>query len=211
MPTLTESPARSRTWFITGGTPGGFGMAYAEAALSRGDRVALTARRGDLLQGWARDHGDRALALSLDVTDPAQVQAAVGAAEERFGGIDVLVNSAGRGWVGSVEGMDEADLRSLFELNFFAAVRLTSVVARFAFSRSRTAPTTSAPCAASARAVSIPIPAETPVTKIRLPFKSTPASTSSVVDFAPNAVAIPNVVAILHSPVESLTRALALD
>jgi NAD(P)-dependent dehydrogenase (short-subunit alcohol dehydrogenase family) len=128
MPTPTEPSARPRTWFITGGTPGGFGMAYAEAALSRGDRVALTARRGGLLQGWARDQGDRALALSLDVTDPVQVQAAVGAAEERFGGIDVLVNSAGRGWVGSVEGMGEADLRSLFELNFFAAVSVTRAV-----------------------------------------------------------------------------------
>lgn len=36
-----------RTWFVTGGTPGGFGMAYANAVLATGDRVALTARRPD--------------------------------------------------------------------------------------------------------------------------------------------------------------------
>ena len=52
-------------------------------------------------------------------------------------------------------------------------------------SRSRAAPTTSAPCAASARAVSTPRPAETPVTSTRLPLRSTPSSTSSVVDSAP--------------------------
>ncbi len=48
------------------------------------------------------------------------------------------------------------------------------------------APTTCAPCAARARAVSTPRPAETPVTSTRLPVKSTPRSTSSVVDVGPN-------------------------
>ncbi len=42
------------------------------------------------------------------------------AAEEHFGGIDVLVNNAGRGWYGSIEGMDEDQVRAMFELNFFS-------------------------------------------------------------------------------------------
>ncbi|NLU76458.1 SDR family NAD(P)-dependent oxidoreductase [Streptomyces sp. HNM0575] len=117
-----------RTWFITGGTPGGFGMAYAEAALERGDRVALTARRPEELRDWAEPHGDRVLTLPLDVTDAAQVQESVAAAERRFGGIDVLVNNAGRGWYGSVEGMDEAAVRKLFELNFFGALTVLRAV-----------------------------------------------------------------------------------
>ncbi len=111
-----------RTWFITGGTPGGFGLAYADAALEIGDRVVLTARRTDPLRDWERSHGDRALVLPLDVTDPAQVAAAVKAAEERFGGIDVLVNNAGRGWYGSVEGSSDAAARQQLELNFFAVL-----------------------------------------------------------------------------------------
>ncbi|SEH88658.1 NADP-dependent 3-hydroxy acid dehydrogenase YdfG [Mycolicibacterium rutilum] len=115
----------SRTWFITGGTPGGFGMAFAEAALEIGDRVALTARRPDELSQWAQGFGDRVLVLHLDVTDADQVRAAVGAAEDRFGGIDVLVNNAGRGWYGSIEGMAEADVRRMFELNFFAVLTVT--------------------------------------------------------------------------------------
>ncbi|MGC4861777.1 SDR family NAD(P)-dependent oxidoreductase [Micromonospora sp. DT68] len=111
-----------KTWFITGGTPGGFGMAYAEAALDNGDRVALTVRRPDELRQWAQRHGDRVLVLPLDVTDPTAVEQAVRAAEEHFGGIDVLVNNAGRGWCGSIEGMADADVRRMFELNFFAVL-----------------------------------------------------------------------------------------
>ncbi|MFF9157606.1 SDR family NAD(P)-dependent oxidoreductase [Streptomyces sp. NPDC014846] len=117
-----------KTWFITGGTPGGFGPAYADVALERGDNVALTARRPHLLDDWARRHGDRALVLPLDVTDTRQVHDAVRAAEERFGGIDVLVNNAGRGWYGSIEGTADTDVRRSFELNFFSVTELLRAV-----------------------------------------------------------------------------------
>ncbi|WP_327104149.1 SDR family NAD(P)-dependent oxidoreductase [Nonomuraea glycinis] len=118
----------NRTWFITGGTPGGFGMAFADAALESGDRVALTARRPEELRGWAEPYGDRVLTPRLDVTDAQQVHQAVDAAEAHFGGIDVLVNNAGRGWYGSVEGMDDAAVRQLFELNFFSVLAVTRAV-----------------------------------------------------------------------------------
>lgn len=117
-----------KNWFITGGTPGGFGMVYAEAALEIGDRVVLTARRPAELDDWARAYGDRVLILALDVTDGAQVQAAVRAAEEHFGAIDVLVNNAGRGWYGSIEGMADGDIRAMFELNFFALLSVIRAV-----------------------------------------------------------------------------------
>ncbi|MCS0603081.1 SDR family NAD(P)-dependent oxidoreductase [Streptomyces sp. LP11] len=117
-----------KTWFITGGTPGGFGLAYADAARERGDRVVLTARRPHLLDDWARQHGDAVLVLPLDVTDSAAIRTAVATAEERFGGIDVLVNNAGRGWYGSVEGSPDPDVRRSFELNFFAVVDVLRAV-----------------------------------------------------------------------------------
>ena len=118
----------TRRWFITGGTPGNFGMAFAEAALETGDSVALTTRRPQELAAWARQYGDRVLVVELDVTAPEQVQRAVREAEAYFGGIDVLVNNAGRGWFGSVEGMDESAVRAMFELNFFAVLSVTRAV-----------------------------------------------------------------------------------
>jgi NAD(P)-dependent dehydrogenase (short-subunit alcohol dehydrogenase family) len=117
-----------RTWFITGGTPGGFGMVYAEAALKLGDKVVVTARRPAELQEWAEKYGDRVLVLQVDVTDPDQVRSAVKTAEERFGGIDVLVNNAGRGWYGSVEGSPDETIRRTFDLNLFAVVEVIRAV-----------------------------------------------------------------------------------
>ena len=118
----------TRRWFITGGTPGGFGMAFAEAALEAGDRVVLTARRPAELREWAQDYGGRVHVVALDVTDAAQIRDAVDAAHQRFGGIDVLVNNAGRGWYGSIEGMAEERVRAMFELNFFAVLAVTRAV-----------------------------------------------------------------------------------
>ncbi|TQK28228.1 SDR family NAD(P)-dependent oxidoreductase [Arthrobacter sp. SLBN-53] len=118
----------SRRWFITGGTPGNFGMAFADAALEAGDRVTITSRRPQELAEWADQYGDRVLVVPLELTDAAQVRRAVLTAEERFGGIDVLVNNAGRGWYGSIEGMDDSALRAMFELNFFAVLSVTRAV-----------------------------------------------------------------------------------
>ncbi|WP_317633641.1 SDR family NAD(P)-dependent oxidoreductase [Streptomyces albidocamelliae] len=97
-----------------------------------GDNVVLTARRPGLLKEWADLHGaearERILLLELDTTDSQQVRDTVRAAEAHFGGIDVLVNNAGRGWYGSVEGSPEADVRRSFELNFFSVVDLVRAV-----------------------------------------------------------------------------------
>jgi NAD(P)-dependent dehydrogenase (short-subunit alcohol dehydrogenase family) len=69
-----------------------------------------------------------ARAVALDVTDQAQISAAVGAAEDQFGAVDVLVNNAGYGYRSAVEEADEADVRQLFATNFFGAVALTKAV-----------------------------------------------------------------------------------
>ncbi|MEU0493915.1 SDR family NAD(P)-dependent oxidoreductase [Mycobacterium sp. NPDC006124] len=118
----------TKRWFITGGTPGNFGMAFAEAALEVGDRVVLTSRRPEALSAWAEQYGERVLIVPLELTDTAQVQDAVRVAEEHFGGVDVLVNNAGRGWFGSIEGMDEPSMRAMFELNFFAPLSVIRAV-----------------------------------------------------------------------------------
>lgn len=117
----------NRVWFITGASSG-FGAALAEAVLARGERAVLTARRADRLESLAAAHGERALALPLDVTDAGARERAVAAALARFGRIDVLANIAGRGSLGAVEEFSEAQLREQLELNFFAAAELTRLV-----------------------------------------------------------------------------------
>lgn len=118
-----ESPV----WFITGCSTG-FGHALAKAVLARGWRAVVTARDktrvADLVQGAA----DRALALDLDVTDASQITAAVKAAEERFGRIDVLVNNAGYGYQASVEEGDDAEIRREFDVNVFGLFAMTRAV-----------------------------------------------------------------------------------
>jgi NAD(P)-dependent dehydrogenase (short-subunit alcohol dehydrogenase family) len=115
----------SRTWLVTGATSG-FGRTITEAALERGDSVVATSRHTDGLDDLAGD--DRVLITRLDVTDAAQREAAVAAALDRFGRIDVLVNNAGRTQVGAVEETTDDELRFLFELHFFAPVALTRLV-----------------------------------------------------------------------------------
>jgi NAD(P)-dependent dehydrogenase (short-subunit alcohol dehydrogenase family) len=115
----------TRTWLITGATSG-FGRTIVDAALARGDAVVATSRQTD---GLADLEGDeRALVTRLDVTDAAERQAAVAAALERFGRIDVLVNNAGRTQVGAVEETTDEELRALFDLHFFAPAALTRLV-----------------------------------------------------------------------------------
>jgi NAD(P)-dependent dehydrogenase (short-subunit alcohol dehydrogenase family) len=115
----------SRTWLITGATSG-FGRTIAEAALAHGDSVVATSRKTAGLEDLLED--ERVLVTRLDVTDPAEREAAVAAALERFGRIDVLVNNAGRTQVGAVEETTDDELRDLFDLHFFAPVALTRLV-----------------------------------------------------------------------------------
>ncbi len=117
----------SRVWFITGASSG-FGRALAEAVLARGDRAVLGARRLDALEALAARASDRALAVGLDVTDAAAREAAVRAALDRFGRIDVLANIAGRGSLGAAEELSPDQLREQMEVNFFAAAELARAV-----------------------------------------------------------------------------------
>lgn len=115
----------SPVWFITGCSTG-FGRALAESVLARGGRVVATARDAERVADLGG--GDRLLPLALDVTDSAQVKAAVGEAVARFGGIDVLVNNAGYGYQASVEEGEDAEIRAQFEANVFGLFELTRAV-----------------------------------------------------------------------------------
>jgi NAD(P)-dependent dehydrogenase (short-subunit alcohol dehydrogenase family) len=114
----------TKTWFITG-TSSGFGRIWTQAALERGDRVVATARDTASLADLAARHPDALLPVTLDVTDREAVFAAVDAAVERFGRIDVVVNNAGYGHFGMVEELSEREIRQQMETNFFGALWVT--------------------------------------------------------------------------------------
>ncbi|MFE0419016.1 oxidoreductase [Streptomyces tendae] len=131
---LDDDPARipgasggTPVWLITG-CSGGLGRALARHALERGDRVAVTARDTADVAALVEAHGDRALALRLDVTDPASVAAAVEGAEQQFGRIDVLVNNAGYGYLAAVEEGEDAAVRALYDTNVHGVVTVLKAV-----------------------------------------------------------------------------------
>jgi NAD(P)-dependent dehydrogenase (short-subunit alcohol dehydrogenase family) len=113
---VTDSSGKEKVWFITGCSTG-FGRELATAVLDRGARCVVTARRPESVRDIAAGHGDRALVLPLDVTEPGQVELAVVAAEKHFGRIDVLVNNAGIAHVGTVENTAEADFDRIYAVN----------------------------------------------------------------------------------------------
>ena len=114
----------TRTWLITGASRG-FGRRLTEAVLDSGDHVVATARRPEQLDDLVARYGPRISTAALDVTDPVAAQAAVAAAIDAFGRLDVVVNNAGYANSGPIEEMTEKDFREQFEANFFGVVNVT--------------------------------------------------------------------------------------
>jgi NAD(P)-dependent dehydrogenase (short-subunit alcohol dehydrogenase family) len=116
----------SPVWFITGCSTG-FGHDLAELTIKRGWPTVVTARDKARLADLVAGH-DNVLALDLDVTDAGQIVAAVKAAEEKFGRIDVLVNNAGYGYQAAIEQGEEDEIRAMFDANVFGLFAMTRAV-----------------------------------------------------------------------------------
>ena len=114
----------TKTWLITG-CSSGFGQALAEAVLARGDNLIATARRAEGLRGLSDRYPDAVRATALDVTEEGSAAAAVELADEAFGGLDVLVNNAGFGFMGAVEEATPQEYRPMFETNVFGLIETT--------------------------------------------------------------------------------------
>ena len=115
------------TWLITGCSTG-LGRALAEAVIAAGNNAVVTARDVAKVADLAGPAPERVLPAALDVTDPSQVAASVRQADERFGGVDVLVNNAGYGYRAAVEEGDDAEVRTLFDTHFFGTVAMIKAV-----------------------------------------------------------------------------------
>jgi NAD(P)-dependent dehydrogenase (short-subunit alcohol dehydrogenase family) len=112
-----------KVWFITGATRG-FGALVARKALQRGDQVVATGRNPQHITD-ALGESDHLLAVALDVRNESQAFAAVDAAIERFGRIDVLVNNAGYGLLGAVEEASPREVEDQFATNVFGVLNVT--------------------------------------------------------------------------------------
>jgi NAD(P)-dependent dehydrogenase (short-subunit alcohol dehydrogenase family) len=113
----------SKVWFITGAGRG-MGVDIAKAALAAGHAVVATGRNASAVSeavGEARD----LLVDKLDITSPKDAKAAVAAALERFGRIDVLVNNAGNFYAGFFEEITPEDFRAQVETNLFGPINVT--------------------------------------------------------------------------------------
>ncbi|WP_321962385.1 oxidoreductase [Paraburkholderia sp. J7] len=122
-----DSQNATPVWFVTGCSTG-FGRELARAVLARGWRCVASARNKASLDDLAPEAGDRLLPVSLDVTDVAQIDAAVAAAHKQFGAVDVLVNNAGYGYQSSIEEGEEHAIRAQFDANVFGLFALTRAV-----------------------------------------------------------------------------------
>ncbi|WP_456265697.1 MULTISPECIES: oxidoreductase [unclassified Bacillus (in: firmicutes)] len=116
-----------KVWLITGCSTG-FGRQIAKKAIESGYKVAVTARNVDQVKDLVAGKEEQAIAITLDVTNKAQIKDAVEKTIDAFGRIDVLVNNAGIGYFASVEESVEEETRKMFEINFWGLMSVTNEV-----------------------------------------------------------------------------------
>lgn len=117
----------NKVWLITGCSTG-FGRALAKEVLAKGYRAAVAARNTNDVQDIIEGYPSTAISVKLDVTEPEQIKSAVQATIDQFGQIDVLVNNAGIGYFAAIEESEEAEIRRMFEINFFGLAKMTQEV-----------------------------------------------------------------------------------
>jgi NAD(P)-dependent dehydrogenase (short-subunit alcohol dehydrogenase family) len=114
----------SKVWLVTG-SASGLGRNIAEAVLASGDCLVATARDPRRLEDLVAQYGVRVRTAPLDVADEDAANAAVQAAVDAFGRLDVLVNNAGFGDVAPFEQLSSQRFKAVIDTNFYGVVNLT--------------------------------------------------------------------------------------
>lgn len=111
-----------KVWFITGASKG-LGLSLVKQLLNKGDKVAATSRNAADLNKAIASHPNF-LALTVDINNEEDVKAAIAKSKEQFGRLDVIVNNAGYGLLGSLEELSEEEARKNFNINVFGSLNV---------------------------------------------------------------------------------------
>ena len=121
---------KNKIWLITG-ISSGLGKSLAEAVIETGDFVIGTFRKQSQVNNFNKKYIKNARAILLDVTDEQSIEHSIPKIILEYGRIDILVNNAGVGFIGAVEEASLEEVRSVFEPNFFGALKLTQTILPF--------------------------------------------------------------------------------
>ena len=127
---------RGKSALITGAARG-IGKAFAEAYIREGARVAIGDINVEAATRAAEELGEGAYAVKLDVTDLASIEAAIGAVDERTGGIDILINNAALFDAAPIVEISKASYEKLYAVNVFGTLFTLQAAARSMVARGK--------------------------------------------------------------------------
>lgn len=114
----------NKVWFVTGASKG-LGLTIAKRLLAAGYKVAATSRTADaLIKAVGTDYADHFLPLEVSLTDEHSVKQGIAATLKKFGTIDVVVNNAGYGQMGTLEELTDQEARQNFDINVFGSLNV---------------------------------------------------------------------------------------
>jgi short-subunit dehydrogenase len=114
----------NKVWYVTGASQG-LGLTLVKQLLAAGYRVAATSRNTDKLKKAVGGEFPQFLPLDVDLTNSDSIRKSIEKTVQTFGTIDVIVNNAGYGINGTVEELEEKQMRDIFEINVFATITVT--------------------------------------------------------------------------------------
>jgi NAD(P)-dependent dehydrogenase (short-subunit alcohol dehydrogenase family) len=114
---------KKKVWFVTGASKG-LGLTLVKKLLSEGYQVAATSRDMESLKKAVANDTSNFLPLQVELLNEVSVVKAIESTIKIFGGIDVLVNNAGYGQIGTLEEISDAEARQNFDINLFGSLNI---------------------------------------------------------------------------------------
>lgn len=112
-----------KVWFVTGASKG-LGFELVKKLLSEGFRVAATSRSVDALVASFGETSENFLPIGMDITDNDDVKSSLARTVEHFGAVDVIVNNAGYGQIGTLEELTDEEAKANFDVNVFGSLNV---------------------------------------------------------------------------------------